>query len=114
MLHTGGIVASDGWPLMDWWTGGWIGGLVDGIETLLSVANESTIIVPATGPVMTKADLTQMRDMYAELFNAVRTSFMAANTVDETVALKPAAAYEARLGNADMFIELSQWKWPNR
>jgi glyoxylase-like metal-dependent hydrolase (beta-lactamase superfamily II) len=109
VLHTGGIVASDGWPLMDWWTGGWIGGLVDGIETLLSVANDATVIVPATGPVMSKADLTVLRDMYAELFNAVRMSFMAANSVPETLALKLGAAYEPRFGNADMFIELSQW-----
>ena len=109
VLHTGGIVSSDQWPLMDWWTGGWIGGLVDGIETLLSVANDSTVIVPATGPVMTKADLAALRDMYAELFEAVRTSFMAANTVEDTVALKPAAAYERQLGNSDMFIELAQW-----
>jgi glyoxylase-like metal-dependent hydrolase (beta-lactamase superfamily II) len=109
VLHVGGIVSTDTWPLMDWWTGGWIGGLVDGIETLLSVANESTVIVPATGPVMTKADLMVLRDMYAELFNAVRTSFMAANSVPETLALKLGAAYEARFGPSDMFIELSQW-----
>jgi glyoxylase-like metal-dependent hydrolase (beta-lactamase superfamily II) len=109
VLHTGGCVASDGWPLMDWWTGGWIGGLVDGIETLLSVANDATVIVPATGPVITKADLTVLRDMYAELFNSVRTSFMDSNSVPETLALKLAAAYEPRFGNSDMFIELSQW-----
>lgn len=109
VLHTGGIIASDGWPLMDWWTGGWIGGLVDGVETLLSVANDSTIIVPASGPVMTKADLAVMRDMYAEIFGAVRTSFMAASSVQEAVAAKPAAAYEARFGNSDQFIELSHW-----
>ncbi len=109
VLHTGGIVSSDGWPLMDWWTGGWIGGLVDGIETLLSVANESTLIVPATGPVMTKADLTVLRDMYAEIFGSVRMLFQGANSVPETVAAKPAGAYEARFGNSDMFVELSQW-----
>jgi glyoxylase-like metal-dependent hydrolase (beta-lactamase superfamily II) len=109
VLHTGGIISSDAWPLMDWWTGGWMGGLVDGIETLLSIANDNTVIVPATGPVMTKADLIAMRNMYAELFEAVRNSFMASNTVEETVALKPAAAYEGKLGNSDLFIELSQW-----
>jgi glyoxylase-like metal-dependent hydrolase (beta-lactamase superfamily II) len=109
VLHTGGLVSSDGWPLMDWWTGGWIGGLVDGIETLLSVANDATVIVPATGPVITKADLTVLRDMYAELFNSVRTSFMDSNSVPETLALKLGAAYEPRFGNSDMFIELSQW-----
>ncbi|MEY4642696.1 MAG: hypothetical protein RLZZ227_2690 [Pseudomonadota bacterium] len=109
VLHTGGIVSSDAWPLMDWWTGGWIGGLVDGLETLLSIANDATVIVPATGSVMTKADLVVLRDMYAELFNAVRTSFMQANSVPETLALKLGAAYEARFGPSDMFIELSQW-----
>jgi glyoxylase-like metal-dependent hydrolase (beta-lactamase superfamily II) len=109
VLHTGGIVSSDAWPLMDWWTGGWIGGLVDGIETLLSVANESTVIVPATGPVMTKADLVVLRDVYAEVFENVRTLFMGANSVPDTVAAKPAGAYEARFGNSDMFVELSQW-----
>lgn len=109
VLHTGGLVSSDAWPLMDWWTGGWMGGLVDGIETLLSVANETTVIVPATGPVLSKADLIVLRDMYADLFNAVRNSFMASNSVPETLALDLAAAYEPRFGNADMFIELSQW-----
>lgn len=109
VLHTGGCVASDQWPLMDWWTGGWIGGLVDGIETLLSVANDATVIVPATGPVLTRADLAVLRDIYAELFNSVRESFMDSNSVPETLALKLGAAYEPRLGNSDMFIELSQW-----
>ncbi len=109
VLHTGGIISSDGWPLMDWWTGGWIGGLVDGIETLLSIANESTVIVPASGPVITKADLRALRDMYAELFGTVRTLFMQAKSIPETMAAKPAAAYEAQFGNPDQFIELSHW-----
>ncbi len=109
VLHTGGCIASDGWPLLDWWTGGWIGGLVDGIETLLSIANDSTVIVPAHGPVMTKADLAVLRDMYTEIFGAVRTNFMSAFSVPETLAAKPAGAYEARFGNADQFIELSHW-----
>src|SRR5690606_35313180 len=52
VLHAGGVIASDGWPFMDWWTGGWIGGVVDAIETMLSIANDDTVIVPATGPVI--------------------------------------------------------------
>jgi cyclase len=109
VLHTGGVINSDSWPLMDWWTGGWIGGLVDGIETLLSIANDSTVIVPANGPVMTKAELTVMRDMYAEIFGKVRELFMKASNVPETLAAKPAGVYEAKYGNSDMFIELSHW-----
>jgi len=109
VLHAGGVVQSDGWPLMDWWTGGWIGGLVDGLETLLSIANDSTVIVPASGPLLSKAELQEMRDMYADLFGKVRGLFMSAANVPETLAAKPAAAYEAKYGPADQFIELSHW-----
>src|SRR5690606_26590240 len=58
VLHTGGVISSDGWPFMDWWTGGWIGGIVDAIESLLSVAREDTLIVPGSGPLMTRAELS--------------------------------------------------------
>jgi glyoxylase-like metal-dependent hydrolase (beta-lactamase superfamily II) len=109
VLHTGGVISSDGWPLLDWWTGGWIGGLVDGIETLLSVANDATVIVPASGPLLSKADLAAMRAMYAEIFTSVRGLFMKASNVPETLAAKPAGAWEAQYGNSDMFIELAHW-----
>jgi Zn-dependent hydrolases, including glyoxylases len=109
VLHAGGVIATDGWPFMDWWTGGWIGGVVDAVETLLSIANDDTVIVPATGPVTNKAELLAMRDMYADIFQKVRSSFTAANTVEQTVAAKPAGPYEAKYGNADEFITLSHW-----
>ncbi|HWK54731.1 MAG TPA: MBL fold metallo-hydrolase [Hyphomicrobiales bacterium] len=109
VLHAGGVIATDGWPFMDWWTGGWIGGVADAIETLLSIANENTQVVPATGPITDRAGLIAMRDMYADIYEKVRTGFSDANTAEQTVASKPAAAYEARYGSADSFIELSHW-----
>jgi glyoxylase-like metal-dependent hydrolase (beta-lactamase superfamily II) len=109
VLHAGGVIASDGWPFMDWWTGGFIGGVVDAIEILLSIANESTVIVPATGPVITRVQLVEMRDMYAQIFERVRGMFMQANTVEQTVAAKPAAEWESKYGSADEFITLAHW-----
>ena len=109
VLHTGGVIASDGWPFMDWWTGGWIGGVVDAIETLLSIAREDTLIVPGSGPVISRTELAQMRDMYDAIFRQVRTMFVQANTAEQTVAAKPAAAWEAQYGSADRFIELAHW-----
>lgn len=109
VLHAGGVIASDGWPLLDWWTGGFIGGIVDAIEILLGIANDATIIVPASGPTLTKAQLSDMRDMYAQIFQRVRTGFMQANTVEQTVQAKPAAEWEGRYGPADEFIALAHW-----
>lgn len=109
VLHAGGVIAADGWPFLDWWTGGFIGGVVDAVEILLGIANDSTIIVPATGPVINRAQLVEMRDMYAQIFERVRGLFMQASTVEQTVAAKPAAEWESKYGSADDFIALAHW-----
>jgi len=63
-------------PAFDWFTGAWIGGRVDSMDVLLKLANDQTKIVPAYGPVMTKAEFKAERDMMEELrdrlFNHVR------------------------------------------
>ena len=63
-------------PALDWFTGAWIGGRVDAMDILLALANEQTKIVPAYGPVMTKAELKAERDVMEEvrarLFKQVR------------------------------------------
>ena len=54
-------------PALDYFTGAWIGGRVDAMDTLLALANEQTRIVPAYGPVMTRAEFKAERDMMEEL-----------------------------------------------
>ena len=63
-------------PALDWFTGAWIGGRVDAMDILLALANDQTRIVPAYGPVMTKAEFKAERDLMEEirarLFKQVR------------------------------------------
>jgi glyoxylase-like metal-dependent hydrolase (beta-lactamase superfamily II) len=63
-------------PALDYVTGAWIGGRVDSMDVLLTLANEQTRIVPAYGPVLSKAEFKAERDMMEEvrkrLFNQVR------------------------------------------
>jgi cyclase len=63
-------------PVLDWFTGAWIGGRVDAMDTLLSLSNEETAIVPAYGLTMTRAEFKAERDMMEEvrarLFKQVR------------------------------------------
>jgi cyclase len=63
-------------PALDWFTGAWIGGRVDAMDLLLKLANDETKIVPAYGPVMTRAEFKAERDMMEEvrarLFKQVR------------------------------------------
>jgi len=63
-------------PALDYFTGAWIGGRVDAMDILLKLANEQTRIVPAYGPIMSKAEFKAERDMMEEvrdrLFKQVR------------------------------------------
>lgn len=104
VLHGGGVVANDGWPLMDWWTGGWIGGLANGLEVLLEIANDDTVIVPANGPLMSKADLQGMRDMYATIFQRISSGFRAANSIEDTLGQEPTAEFNALFGDPENFV----------
>ena len=63
-------------PALDYLTGAWIGGRVDAMDVLLALANEQTRIVPAYGPVLSKAAFKAERDVMEEvrarLFDQVR------------------------------------------
>jgi glyoxylase-like metal-dependent hydrolase (beta-lactamase superfamily II) len=57
VLAVGDTVQPGRLPTLDWFCGGWIGGLQNAQKALLERADDQTKIVPALGPVMTKADL---------------------------------------------------------
>ena len=77
VLMTGDAVQPGRLPLLDWRCDGWLGGMQDANRTLLRVANDTTKIVPGSGPVMTKADLqanldtvTKIRDQMTKLLKS--------------------------------------------
>ena len=57
VLAVGDAVQPGRLPALDWFCGGWIGGMQNAQKALLDRADDQTKIVPAMGPVMTKADL---------------------------------------------------------
>jgi glyoxylase-like metal-dependent hydrolase (beta-lactamase superfamily II) len=58
-------------PALDYFTGAWIGGRLDAMDTILKLSNEQTRIVPASGPVMTQAEFKAERDMMEEVRSRV-------------------------------------------
>ena len=56
-------------PSHDWYAGGWLGGRVDALDDLLEIANGETRIVPAYGPVISRAQLQAERDMMRHLYD---------------------------------------------
>jgi cyclase len=67
VLVAGDVVQAGRLPILDWPTGGWIGGMQEAHRTLLRLANDTTKIVPATGPVMTKAEVQASLDVLTKV-----------------------------------------------
>jgi hypothetical protein len=68
VVVAGGPVTSDRWPVIDYLNGGFMHGFVRSYEILCDVVKPDTLVVPASGPVITGADLVKMKDLYWALF----------------------------------------------
>jgi len=67
VLAVGDVAAPVRDPALDYFTGAWIGGRVDAMDIILKLSNDQTRIVPAYGPVMTRAEFKAERDMMEEV-----------------------------------------------
>jgi cyclase len=69
VLAVGDVAAPVHDPELDWYAGGWIGGRADAMDKLIKLANDDTKIVPAFGPVMTRAQLQAETEMMKHLYD---------------------------------------------
>jgi cyclase len=67
VLAVGDVVQAGRLPILDFPTGGWIGGMQEAHRTVLRLANDATKIVPATGPVLTKAQVQANLDILTKV-----------------------------------------------
>ena len=107
VLAAGGVLNGASWQLPDWWTGGWIGGLVGGLEHLLTIVNSESRIVPATGPVLSYAQLKQQYEMYSIVWERLAKLLYTGRGPDEAVAARPTQEFDALMGRPDEFVERS-------
>jgi len=107
VLVIGDVISGGGWPLVDWWTGGWINGIVSGLDTLLKVANDQTRVVAGQGPVLTRADLDAQHKMFAAIAQKLRTFMFGGRNIDDVLAAQPTREYDDKMGDPKQFLRLS-------
>ena len=104
VLAVGDVVSGQGWPVVDWATGGWIGGIVGGLQRLQTLANEETRIVPARGPLLGLADLKAQYQMYGTIYDRLTQLLNKGRGPGEAVAARPTQEFDAQMGNPDEFV----------
>jgi cyclase len=104
VMAVGDAVCGQGWPVMDWWTGGWIGGMAGGLQRLLTMVDSETRIIPARGPVLKKSDLEAQYDMYGTIYERLATLLNRGRGPTEAVAAKPTKEFDDKMGPPDEFV----------
>ncbi len=99
VLVLGDIFWNGIYPFIDNGVGGGIDGMIRWVNASLTHANDKTIIVPGHGPVGNKAQLAAFRDMLSTIRDNVSRLKKQGKSLDEAIAAKPTAAYDAKWGN---------------
>jgi cyclase len=110
VIHMGDTFFNGMYPFMDAGTGGKINGMIAAADKALSLADNSTKIVPGHGQLGNKADLTKSRDMLATARDRVQKLRSAGKSAQEAVATKPLADLDATWAkgmlSSDLFVQV--------
>lgn len=104
LLVTGGPVHSDGWPLLDWRNGAWLGGLVKAHEQLVQRVKPDTQVIPASGRPITGADLARQHAMFAAFHERMVVFQNKGMDSGDCIAQRPLKDFEGQFGDATAFI----------
>jgi glyoxylase-like metal-dependent hydrolase (beta-lactamase superfamily II) len=110
VFHTGDTWWNGHYPFIDYSTGGNIDGMIKAAEANLAMVTDKTIVVPGHGPVGGKTEMIEYRDILASTRDRVAALKGEGKALDEIVAAKPTAAYDAKWGkgfvNGEFFTKL--------
>jgi glyoxylase-like metal-dependent hydrolase (beta-lactamase superfamily II) len=94
---TGDIVFFGRYPNIDFAYHGSIDGMIKGVDQVLALVTDDMRIVPGHGPVGTKAQIRDYRQMLVDARDRVAKAIAAGMTEDQVVAAKPNADYDTKL-----------------
>jgi glyoxylase-like metal-dependent hydrolase (beta-lactamase superfamily II) len=94
---TGDIVFFGRYPNIDFAYHGSIDGMIKGVDQVLALVTDDMKIVPGHGPVGTKAQIREYRQMLVDARDRIAKAIATGMTEDQVVAAKPNADYDAKL-----------------
>jgi len=107
VVVAGDVVSGGSYPIADYCTNGWLGGMITGLQTLLKKGDAQTRFIPGSGPLRSRADLEAQIDMCFAVLSKIGESYYKGQTWDELVASRPTQDFDARWGNPELFLRLA-------
>jgi cyclase len=96
VLATGDVFTNGRYPNIDFANGGGVNGVINAVDAFLKVSNDNTKIVPGHGPLATKAQLAEYRNVIATARDRVRKLYDEGKSEQEVLAAKPLADSDSK------------------
>jgi cyclase len=111
VLQTGDLYFSGMYPVIDYTTGGWIGGMATALDSLLKVGDAKTRIIPGHGPLSSKDDMRASRDMLHTVFDRLNAFSKKGASLDDVLKANPVSELEPKWGQGflkgDAFLRMA-------
>lgn len=104
VLVAADVVSVGAFPIIDYCTNGWIGGLATAMQSLLDVSNANTQIIPGLGLPQQQSHLTTELAMLNTMKQRLSRMMAQGMSAAEMIAAAPGREFEAQWGDASLFI----------
>ena len=107
VLMTGDVMTVGKYPMADYTTGGWLGGLLTATKTLLDLSNAETRVIPGTGPVQTRGDLQAQFDMLTTLRDRFPKMMRQGMSAKDMLSAGATKEFDAKWGDPTLFVPVT-------
>jgi glyoxylase-like metal-dependent hydrolase (beta-lactamase superfamily II) len=107
VLVAGDVMTVGRYPLADYTTGGWLGGLVTATKTLIDMSNAETRIIPGTGPVQTRAALQAQYEMLNTMRDRIAKMMRQGMGPSDMLAAGATKDFDEKWGSPKEFIPVT-------
>lgn len=102
VIHAGELWFNPAYPFIETSSGGTINGMIQGVDRVLSLADDHTKIVPSHGKPGSKADLTAYREMLTTYANRIEKLKIAGQSINQIEAAKVTADLDSQWSHGEM------------
>jgi glyoxylase-like metal-dependent hydrolase (beta-lactamase superfamily II) len=110
VVHTGDLVFSGGYPFIDLSSDGHIDGMIAGLETVLELCDDETVIIPGHGALLDRAGLVAYVGMLRAFRDVIAAEIAAGHDLAAIQAARPTASIDETWGQTmfspEMFTQM--------
>jgi cyclase len=104
VLAAGCVVSVGSYPILDYCTNGWIGGMADATQALIDLIDPATRVVPGEGPPQSLENLQAQHTMLVTVKQRLSNLLADGMGAEDMLAAAPTREFDAQWGDPTLFV----------